>query len=115
MPDGSSTAHLYRPKLVTVLDEGYDLAAFRGDATAALTVAVVALPLSMAIAVASGVGPERGLDTSIIGGFLVSVLGGSRFQIGGPAGAFIVLVAATVASFGVEGLLLTVMLSGLLL
>jgi sulfate permease, SulP family len=115
MPDGSSTAHLYRPKLVTVLDEGYDLAAFRQDATAALTVAVVALPLSMAIAVASGVGPERGLYTSIIGGFLVSALGGSRFQIGGPAGAFIVLVAAVVSKFGLEGLLLTVMLSGLML
>jgi hypothetical protein len=58
MPDGSSTAHLYRPKLVTVLDEGYGPAAFRRDITAALTVAVVALPLSMAIAVASGVGPS---------------------------------------------------------
>ena len=115
MPDGSSTAHLYRPKLVTVLDEGYGPAAFRRDATAALTVAVVALPLSMAIAVASGVGPERGLYASIIGGFLVSALGGSRFQIGGPAGAFIVLVSATVARCGVEGLLLTVMLSGLML
>jgi sulfate permease, SulP family len=115
MPDGSSSTHLYRPKLVTVLDEGYGLTDFRQDATAALTVAVVALPLSMAIAVASGVGPERGLYTSIIGGFLVSALGGSRFQIGGPAGAFIVLVSATVARFGIEGLLLTVMLSGLLL
>jgi sulfate permease, SulP family len=115
MPDGSSTAHLYRPKLVTVLDEGYGIIAFRCDATAAFTVAVVALPLSMAIAVASGVGPERGLYTSIIGGFLVSALGGSRFQIGGPAGAFIVLVSATVTKFGIEGLLLTVMLSGLML
>jgi sulfate permease, SulP family len=115
MPDGSSTAHLYRPKLVTVLDEGYGLDAFRRDVMAALTVAVVALPLSMAIAVASGVSPERGLYTSIIGGFLVSALGGSRYQIGGPAGAFIVLVSATVARFGVEGLLLTVMLSGLML
>src|SRR3954451_17769711 len=88
MPDGSSTAHLYRPKLITVLDEGYGPLAFRRDATAAWTVAVVALPLSMAIAVASGVGPERGLYASIIGGFLVSALGGSRVQIGGPAGAF---------------------------
>ena len=115
MPDGASTAHLYRPKLVTVLDEGYGYAAFRRDATAGLTVAVVALPLSMAIAVASGVGPERGLYTSIVGGFLVSALGGSRFQIGGPAGAFIVLVAAAVARFGVDGLLLTVLVSGLML
>lgn len=115
MPDGSSTAHLYRPKLVSVLIEGYSAATFRRDATAALTVAVVALPLSMAIAVASGVNPERGLYTSIIGGFLVSALGGSRFQIGGPAGAFIVLVAAAVAKFGIEGLLITVMISGLML
>src|SRR5580698_5723030 len=115
MPDGSSTAHLYRPKLATVLGEGYGLDALRRDALAALTVAIVALPLSMAIAVASGVSPERGLYTAIVGGFLVSALGGSRFQVGGPAGAFIVLVAATVTKFGVEGLLLTVLLSGLFL
>jgi SulP family sulfate permease len=115
MPDGSSTAHLYRPKLLTVLSEGYDLAALRRDAAAGLTVAVVALPLSLAIAVASGVTPERGLYAAIIGGLVVSLLGGSRFQIGGPAGAFIVLVAATVARFGLDGLLLTVMLSGILL
>jgi SulP family sulfate permease len=115
MPDGSATQRLYRPKLITVLQEGYGLGLFRRDALAALTVAVVALPLSMAIAVASGVSPERGLITSIIGGFLVSALGGSRFQIGGPAGAFIVMVAATTAKFGLEGLLLTVLVSGLML
>jgi sulfate permease, SulP family len=115
MPDGTATAHLYRPKLATVVAEGYGLDRFRKDVVAALTVAVVALPLSMAIAVASGVSPERGLYTAIIGGFLVSALGGSRFQVGGPAGAFIVLVAATVTKFGVDGLLLTVLLSGLFL
>src|SRR5277367_5537352 len=115
MPDGSATSHWYCPKLATVLIEGYSFASFRKDVTAALTVAVVALPLSMAIAVASGVSPERGLYTAIIGGFLVSALGGSRFQVGGPAGAFIVLVAATVTKFGVDGLLLTVLLSGLML
>ena len=104
MPDGSATAHIYRPKLVTVLAEGYNLASFRRDMLAALTVAIVALPLSMAIAVASGVSPERGLYAAVIGGFLVSALGGSRYQIGGPAGAFIVLVAATVTKFGLEGL-----------
>src|ERR1700740_1390155 len=106
MPDGAATAHLYRPKLATVFSEGYSLSALRKYAMAALTVAIVALPLSMAIAVASGVSPDRGLYAAIIGGFLVSALGGSRFQIGGPAGAFIVLVAATVARFGVDGLLL---------
>ena len=115
MPDGSSTAHVYQPKLVSVFAEGYGLEAFRKDVTAGLTVAIVALPLSMAIAVASGVTPERGLYAAIVGGFLVSALGGSRWQIGGPAGAFIVLVAATTARFGVEGLLLTVLLSGLML
>ena len=115
MPDGSATSHWYRPKFATVLIEGYSFASFRKDVMAALTVAVVALPLSMAIAVASGVSPERGLYTAIIGGFLVSALGGSRFQVGGPAGAFIVLVAATVTKFGVDGLLLTVLLSGLFL
>src|SRR6202167_488707 len=115
MPDGSASAHLYRPKIATVLTEGYGFDSVRPDVVAALTVAIVALPLSMAIAVASGVSPERGLYTAIVGGFLVSALGGSRFQVGGPAGAFIVVVAATVAKFGVEGLLLTVLISGVLL
>jgi len=115
MPDGSSTSHLYKPKLLTTLREGYSVDAFRHDLVAAITVAIVALPLSMAIAVASGVSPERGIYTAVIGGFFVSALGGSRYQIGGPAGAFIVLVAATVAQFGIEGLLLTVAVSGLLL
>jgi SulP family sulfate permease len=115
MPDGSATAHIYRPKIATVLAEGYNLDCFRRDMLAALTVAIVALPLSMAIAVASGVSPERGLYAAVIGGFLVSALGGSRYQIGGPAGAFIVLVAATATKFGLEGLLLTVFLSGFML
>ena len=115
MPDGASTAHLYRPKLLTVFQEGYGLRDLRQDASAGLTVAVVALPLSMAIAVTSGVSPERGLYAAIVGGLVVSALGGSRVQVGGPAGAFIVLVAATVAQFGVEGLLTAVLLSGLAL
>jgi SulP family sulfate permease len=84
MPDGSASAHHYRPKLVTVLSEGYGLASFRKDMLAALTVAIVALPLSMAIAVASGVSPERGLYAAVIGGFLVSALGGSRTRSAGP-------------------------------
>src|SRR6476659_2895714 len=115
MPDGSATAHIYRPKIFTVLVEGYNLDCFRRDMLAALTVAIVALPLSMAIAVASGVSPERGLYAAVIGGFLVSALGGSRYQIGGTAGAFIVLVAATATKFGLEWLLLTVFLSGFML
>jgi SulP family sulfate permease len=115
VPDGTATAHLYRPKLITTFSEGYHFDNLRKDLLAALTVSIVALPLSMAFAIASGVSPERGIYTTIIGGFLVSALGGSRYQIGGPAGAFIVLVAATVAKFGVPGLLLTVMLSGVML
>jgi SulP family sulfate permease len=117
MPEAAlaASAKLYRPKLHTTLAEGYGLDDLRHDAMAGLTVAIVALPLSMAIAIASGVSPDRGVITAIVGGFLVSALGGSRFQIGGPAGAFIVLVSATVAKFGVEGLLLAVMLSGLMM
>jgi SulP family sulfate permease len=103
------------PKLVTVLREGYGAGEFRADVQAGLTVAIVALPLSMAIAIASGVGPERGLVTAIVGGFLVSALGGSRFQIGGPAGAFIVLVASCVAAIGVGGLVTATLLAGVLL
>jgi sulfate permease, SulP family len=115
MPDGTATAHLLRPKLATTFEEGYSLGKLRKDAAAGLTVAVVALPLSMAIAVASGVSPERGLYTAIVGGGLVSLLSGSRYQIGGPAGAFIVLVATTVAQFGLSGLLTAVLISGALL
>ena len=106
---------LFTPKLVTVLREGYGLAELRADAIAGLTVAIVALPLSMAIAIASGATPAQGLYTAIVGGFLVSALGGSRFQIGGPAGAFIVLVAAAVAQHGIDGLILATFLSGLML
>jgi SulP family sulfate permease len=115
MPDGALSAHLYLPKLITVFREGYGVGDLRRDAVAGLTVAIVALPLSMAIAVGSGVSPDRGLFTAIVGGFFVSALSGSRFQIGGPAGAFIVLVAATVSKFGIEGLLLAVLLSGVML
>ncbi|WP_323781808.1 SulP family inorganic anion transporter [Leisingera sp.] len=113
--DAPNFADLFTPKLVTVLREGYGLTQLRTDAIAGLTVAIVALPLSMAIAIASGATPAQGLYTAIVGGFLVSLLGGSRFQIGGPAGAFIVLVAATVAQHGMEGLILATFLSGLML
>ncbi len=117
MPDAAAaaSAKLLTPKFATTLAEGYGLGDLRRDAVAGLTVAIVALPLSMAIAIASGVSPARGIYTAIIGGFLVSLLGGSRYQIGGPAGAFIVLVAATVARFGIDGLVLTVFLSGIML
>ncbi len=109
-------ADLFTPKLITVLREGYGLDGLRADALAGLTVAIVALPLSMAIAIGAGLSPERGLYAAIVGGFLISLLGGSRFQIGGPAAAFIGLVALTVQRHGYDGLMLaTLMAGGLLL
>ncbi|WP_417469029.1 SulP family inorganic anion transporter [Maricaulis sp.] len=106
---------LFLPKLITVLREGYTLAHLRSDAVAGLTVAIVALPLSMAIAIAAGASPAQGIITAIIGGFFVSLLGGSRFQIGGPAGAFIVLMATTAQTFGMDGLILATLMSGAIL
>ncbi len=114
-PKGHNGLTEFLPKILTVWREGYGLGDLKADALAGLTVAIVALPLSMAIAIASGVGPERGLYTAIVGGFLVSALGGSRYQVGGPAGAFIVLVAACVMAVGLEGLILATFLSGIFL
>jgi sulfate permease, SulP family len=108
-------AELYAPKLITVLREGYHFADFRADVVSGLTVAIVALPLSMAIAIASGVTPDRGLYTAVVGGFIVSLLGGSRFQIGGPAGAFIVVVAVTAERQGVDGVMLATAMAGVFL
>ncbi len=108
-------AELFTPKLVTILREGYTLANFRADAVAGLTVAIVALPLSMAIAIGSGLSPEKGLYTAIVGGFLISALGGSRFQIGGPAGAFIVLIAIIVERHGYDGLVLATLMAGVIM
>src|SRR5262245_29072695 len=108
-------AELFTPKLVTILRDGYGWADFRADALAGLTVAIVAVPLSMAIAIGSGLSPDKGLFTAIVGGFLVSALGGSRFQIGGPAGAFIVLIALIVERHGYDGLVLATMLGGLMM
>lgn len=112
---GLTAGEFFAPKLATVLREGYTSQHLRSDAVAGLTVAVVALPLSMAIAIASGASPAQGLYTAIVGGFIVSALGGSRFQIGGPAGAFIVLVSATIQAHGMDGLLLATFLAGFLL
>jgi SulP family sulfate permease len=114
LPEPTFT-ELFTPKLVTVLREGYGARDLRADAIAGLTVAIVALPLSMAIAIASGVTPDRGLYTAIVGGFVISLLGGSRFQIGGPAGAFIVLVSATAAQYGVDGVILATLMAGFIL
>jgi len=111
----ASFRDLFTPKLVTVLREGYGWKDLRTDAVAGLTVAIVALPLSMAIAIASGATPDKGLITAIIGGFLISALGGSRFQIGGPAGAFIPLVASTIAIHGYDGLVIATFMAGIML
>jgi SulP family sulfate permease len=110
-----SFTELFTPKLITVFREGYGWSDLRADAVSGLTVAVVALPLSMAIAIASGVSPERGLYTAIAGGLIISLIGGSRFQIGGPAGAFIGLVAGVVERHGYEGLAIATVLAGLIL
>jgi SulP family sulfate permease len=103
-----------KPKLVTTLKD-YSWRLFLGDTLAGITVALVALPLSIAIAIASGATPEAGIITAIIGGFLISLLGGSKVQIGGPTGAFIVVVADVIARFGFDGLLLATLLAGFIL
>jgi SulP family sulfate permease len=110
-----SFAELFTPKLVTILREGYGWAQLRADAIAGLTVAIVALPLSMAIAIGSGLSPDKGLFTAIVGGLLISALGGSRFQIGGPAGAFIVLIATVVERHGYDGLVLATFMAGMMM
>ena len=105
----------FLPKLWTVLREGYRPADFRHDAMAGLTVAIVALPLAMALAIASGTTPDKGLVTAVVAGFLISALGGSRFQIGGPTGAFIPVVYTVIATHGYDGLVLATLMAGVML
>lgn len=102
------------PKIVTTLQD-YSLPLFRADLVAGITVAMVALPLSLAIAIASGADPAKGLVTAIVGGFFISLLGGSRVQIGGPTGAFIVVVYGVIADHGYDGLVLATFMAGILL
>ncbi len=104
-----------RPSLLSVLKAGYSLPLFTRDLCAGLTVGVVALPLAMAFAIASGAPPERGLFTAIVAGALISLLGGSRFQIGGPTGAFVVIVAGVIARHGYEGLVVATIMAGFFL
>ena len=102
------------PKLFTTL-ENYSWPQFRSDALAGVIVGIVALPLAIAFAIASGVTPDRGLTTAIVAGLLISVLGGSRVQIGGPTGAFVVIVYAVVQQHGVDGLLIATIMAGVML
>ena len=105
---------MLKPKLFSTL-ESYNWKQFQDDFMSGIIVGVVALPLAIAFAIASGVGPERGLITAVVAGFLISVFGGSRVQIGGPTGAFVVIVYNIVQKYGIEGLLITTLLGGILL
>src|SRR5271154_4603372 len=104
----------FRPKLVDALKD-YSAQKFYADAMAGFTVGIVALPLAMALAIASGLKPEIGIFTAIIGGFLISLFGGSRVQIGGPAGAFVPLLAPIVALHGPQGLVVCALMAGVIL
>ncbi|HPE04611.1 MAG TPA: SulP family inorganic anion transporter, partial [Thauera sp.] len=104
----------FRPKLFDTLP-GYSRAGLVGDLSAGITVGVLALPLAMAFAIASGMSPTAGIWTAIVAGFLIAFFGGSRVQIGGPTGAFIPIVYAIVVDHGVQNLLIATMMSGVLL
>ena len=106
---------IFRPKFFTVLKQGYTKQQFTKDLFAGIIVGIVALPLAIAFAVASGVSPEKGLITAIIAGFLISFLGGSRVQIGGPTGAFIVIVFGVLSQYGMDGLIISTILAGIML
>src|SRR5476651_1961063 len=105
---------MFKPKIIDTL-KNYSTAQFYKDIVAGIIVGIVALPLAIAFAIASGVSPEKGLFTAIIAGFIISALGGSRVQIGGPTGAFIVVVYGIVQQFGVNGLVIATFIAGILL
>src|SRR5476651_2251784 len=105
---------MFRPKLIDTL-KNYNKEQFFKDLVAGVIVGIVALPLAIAFAIASGVSPEKGLFTAIIAGFIISALGGSRVQIGGPTGAFIVVVYGIVQQFGVNGLIIATFIAGIML
>jgi SulP family sulfate permease len=103
------------PKLVVCLRQGYPARLLAGDLLAGVTVGLVALPLAMAFAIASGLPPQNGLYCAVIAGFIISALGGSRVQIGGPTGAFVVVVSGIVAAYGIEGLFMCTLMAGVIL
>jgi len=106
---------LFKPKLFSLLKKGIDKKTITTDILAGIVVGIVALPLAIAFAVASGVSPEKGLITAIVAGFIISFLGGSRVQIGGPTGAFIVIVFGVLEQYGMDGLIISTMLAGAML
>src|SRR5471030_1559964 len=105
---------MFRPKIIDTL-KNYNKALFVKDLIAGIIVVIVALPLAIAFAIASGVSPEKGLFTAIIAGFIISAMGGSRVQIGGPTGAFIVIVYGIVQAHGVNGLIIATFMAGIIL
>ena len=105
---------MLKPKLFTTL-KGYTKEQLIGDITAGIIVGIIAIPLSIALAIASGVSPEKGLHTAIIAGFFISLLGGSRVQIGGPTGAFVVILYGIMAKYGLDGLIISTIMAGLML
>lgn len=106
---------IFEPKLFTILKSGINKEQVINDIFAGIVVGIVALPLAIAFAVASGVSPDKGIITAVIAGFLISFFGGSRVQIGGPTGAFIVIVYAIVEQYGIDGLIISTILSGIIL
>jgi len=105
----------FKPKFFTLIRSGISKKQISNEILAGIVVGIVALPLAIAFAVASGVSPEKGLITAIIAGFIISFLGGSRVQIGGPTGAFIVIVYGIVEKYGVDGLIISTVIAGLFL
>ena len=110
-----NTLKYWLPRSVSVLKEGYSFSKLWADVLAGSTVAIIALPLAMAFAIASGVSPEKGLYTAVVAGFIISLLGGSKYQIGGPTGAFVVVLYAVVLRHGFDGLVIATILAGFIL
>src|SRR5678810_902434 len=107
-------SNIFRPKILDTIRQ-YSAAQFTKDLMAGIIVGIVALPLAIAFGIASGVSPEKGLYTAVIGGFIISALGGSRVQIGGPTGAFIVIVYGIVQVHGIDGLIIATCMAGIML
>src|SRR5512133_1312384 len=104
---------VFKPKLYVVLKKGYNWKLFQKDFLAGIIIGIVALPLAIAFAVASGISPDKGLITAAVAGLIIAVLGGSRFQIAGPTGVFVVIVYGIVQKYGIDGLIISTIMAGL--